>query len=70
MNIDEHFMRLQMNKGPTGPNALHCDVCDIPLTSLQHANQHNMGRKHKKYVRLSEKNLSSIFQQIWLRLYI
>ncbi|XP_031622680.1 zinc finger protein 346-like [Contarinia nasturtii] len=34
-------------KGPTGPNALHCDVCDLALTSLQHAKQHNMGRKHK-----------------------
>lgn len=34
--------------GPTGPNALHCDVCDIPLTSLQHANQHYMGKKHRQ----------------------
>lgn len=39
----------QIQKGPVGPNALHCDVCDIALTSLQHAKQHNMGRKHKKY---------------------
>lgn len=34
--------------GPTGPNALHCDVCDISLTSLQHANQHYSGKKHRQ----------------------
>ncbi|XP_059622479.1 zinc finger matrin-type protein 3-like [Phlebotomus argentipes] len=39
--------RQKANKeGPVGPNAFHCDVCDIPLTSLQHARTHYTGRKH------------------------
>lgn len=43
------FFFNQLNKdGPKGPNALHCDVCDLALTSLQHAKQHNMGKRHKK----------------------
>lgn len=29
-----------------GPNAYHCDVCDLALTSVQHAQQHYSGRKH------------------------
>ncbi|XP_063695494.1 zinc finger protein 385C-like isoform X2 [Culicoides brevitarsis] len=33
--------------GPKGPNALFCDICQIALTSIQHANQHYMGKKHR-----------------------
>ncbi|KAH8295905.1 hypothetical protein KR044_001618 [Drosophila immigrans] len=31
----------------TGPNAYHCELCDLPLTSLTHARQHYAGRKHQ-----------------------
>lgn len=34
--------------GPTGPHAMHCDICDISLTSIQHANQHYSGKKHRQ----------------------
>jgi len=34
-------------QGPTGPNAFHCDLCDLDLTSSMHARQHYLGRKHK-----------------------
>lgn len=33
--------------GPVGPNAFHCDLCDLKLTSLTHAQQHFAGRKHQ-----------------------
>lgn len=46
--INSKLKKMQVDKGPTGPNALHCDVCDLPLTSIQHAKQHYMGRKHNK----------------------
>lgn len=49
-DLNSISMVIQINRGPTGKNALHCDVCDLALTSLQHAKQHNMGKKHKKYV--------------------
>ncbi|XP_055708818.1 zinc finger matrin-type protein 3-like [Phlebotomus papatasi] len=40
--------RQKANKeGPVGPNAFHCEVCDIPLTSLAHARTHYTGRKHQ-----------------------
>ncbi|XP_034489566.1 zinc finger RNA-binding protein [Drosophila innubila] len=35
-----------LKQGPTGPNAFHCDVCDLALTSSTHARQHYNGRKH------------------------
>lgn len=38
---------MQLLEGPAGPNAFHCDVCDLALTSLQHANQHYMGKRHR-----------------------
>ncbi|XP_017066427.1 zinc finger matrin-type protein 3 [Drosophila eugracilis] len=34
-------------KGPTGPSAFHCDLCDLDLNSSKHARQHYLGRKHK-----------------------
>ncbi|XP_017057715.1 zinc finger protein 346 [Drosophila ficusphila] len=34
-------------QGPIGPNAFHCDLCDLDLTSSMHARQHYLGRKHK-----------------------
>jgi Zinc-finger of C2H2 type len=34
-------------EGPTGPDAFHCKVCDLKLTSVPHANQHYMGKKHR-----------------------
>lgn len=35
-----------IKQGPTGPNAFHCDLCDLALTSATHARQHYNGRKH------------------------
>lgn len=34
-------------EGPKGPNAFFCEHCQIPLTSVQHANQHYMGKRHR-----------------------
>lgn len=39
--------RVAVLDGPCGPNALHCSLCDLSLTSLLHAKQHYMGKKHK-----------------------
>lgn len=39
--------REKPKEGPVGPNAFHCSVCDLALTSLQHANQHYMGKRHR-----------------------
>ncbi|KAH8245493.1 hypothetical protein KR032_010895 [Drosophila birchii] len=36
-----------LKQGPSGPNAFHCDLCDLDLTSATHARQHYQGRKHK-----------------------
>ncbi|XP_055533396.1 uncharacterized protein LOC129723292 [Wyeomyia smithii] len=36
---------------PVGPNSLHCEACDLPLTSIQHANQHYTGKRHQMVVR-------------------
>nr|NP_612032.1 uncharacterized protein Dmel_CG1231 [Drosophila melanogaster]AAF47381.1 uncharacterized protein Dmel_CG1231 [Drosophila melanogaster] len=35
-------------QGPTGPNAFHCELCNLDLTSSMHARQHYLGRKHKR----------------------
>ncbi|KAH8386393.1 hypothetical protein KR093_000215 [Drosophila rubida] len=37
----------QQPQGITGPNAYHCELCDLALTSLTHARQHYAGRKHQ-----------------------
>ncbi|XP_037040074.1 zinc finger matrin-type protein 3-like [Bradysia coprophila] len=39
--------RQKVAEGPSGPNAFHCELCDLPLTSLQHANQHYSGKRHR-----------------------
>ncbi|XP_062138585.1 zinc finger matrin-type protein 3 [Drosophila sulfurigaster albostrigata] len=39
--------RMVKQHGTTGPNAYHCELCDLPLTSLTHARQHYAGRKHQ-----------------------
>lgn len=36
---------------PVGPNSLRCEACDLPLTSIQHANQHYTGKRHQMVVR-------------------
>ncbi|XP_067636721.1 zinc finger protein 346-like [Eurosta solidaginis] len=36
-----------IKEGHVGPNAYHCDVCDLHFGSLAHASQHFAGRKHK-----------------------
>ncbi|KAH8342993.1 hypothetical protein KR059_003071 [Drosophila kikkawai] len=36
-----------LKRSPTGPNAFHCDLCDLDLNSAAHASQHYSGRKHK-----------------------
>lgn len=36
-----------VKEGPTGPNAFHCTLCDLALTSKTHARQHYSGRKHQ-----------------------
>ncbi|XP_062555868.1 zinc finger protein 385B-like [Armigeres subalbatus] len=35
---------------PIGPNSLRCEACDLPLTSIQHANQHYTGKRHRMVV--------------------
>lgn len=35
---------------PLGPNSLRCEACDLPLTSIQHANQHYTGKRHRMVV--------------------
>ncbi|KAJ6645886.1 Zinc finger matrin-type protein 3 [Pseudolycoriella hygida] len=42
--------REKLVEGPSGPNAFHCEQCDLPLTSLQHANQHYSGKRHRMAV--------------------
>lgn len=37
-----------LREGPTGPNAMHCEMCDLALTSIQHAKQHYQGKKHRQ----------------------
>ncbi|KAL7745791.1 hypothetical protein ACLKA6_009986 [Drosophila palustris] len=44
-----------IKQGPTGPNAFHCDVCDLALTSATHARQHYNGRKHLLVVQKGSK---------------
>lgn len=39
-------IKRMIKQGPTGPNAFHCEVCDLSLTSTTHARQHYNGRKH------------------------
>ncbi|XP_061394045.1 zinc finger matrin-type protein 3-like [Musca vetustissima] len=34
-------------QGPVGPNAFHCELCDLKLTSVTHAQQHFAGKKHQ-----------------------
>lgn len=36
------------NDSPVGPNAFHCQVCDVALTSQSHAQQHYLGKKHQQ----------------------
>lgn len=36
-----------VKEGPTGPNAFHCTLCDLALTSKTHARQHYSGRRHQ-----------------------
>ncbi|XP_058460870.1 uncharacterized protein LOC131436263 [Malaya genurostris] len=36
---------------PVGPNSLRCEACDLPLTSIQHANQHYTGKRHQMVAR-------------------
>ncbi|XP_053680236.1 uncharacterized protein LOC128731162 [Anopheles nili] len=42
--------RLQPELAPdvnvVGKALYHCDACDLPLTSIQHANQHYTGKRH------------------------
>ncbi|XP_054730557.1 zinc finger matrin-type protein 3-like [Anastrepha obliqua] len=33
--------------GQSGPEAFHCEICDLKFGSLAHASQHYSGRKHK-----------------------
>lgn len=38
-----------VERGLFGRRNMRCDVCHLNFTSLQHAKQHLMGKKHKKY---------------------
>lgn len=40
--------RAAPSDSPVGPNAFHCTVCDVALTSQSHAQQHYMGKKHQQ----------------------
>ncbi|XP_064536896.1 zinc finger matrin-type protein 1 [Drosophila montana] len=44
-----------VKQGPTGPNAFHCNLCDLALTSMTHARQHYAGRKHQLVVQKRSK---------------
>lgn len=44
-----------VKEGPTGPNAFHCTLCDLALTSKTHARQHYSGRKHQLVVQRRSK---------------
>jgi len=35
-------------QAPVDPHDLYCSVCDLALTSQQHAQQHYMGRNHQR----------------------
>lgn len=37
-------------QGPAGPDAFYCEFCDLKLTSLTHAEQHNAGKRHRLVV--------------------
>lgn len=50
-NLSENMLRHLRTSGPAG---LHCDLCDLKLTSVIHARQHFYGRRH----RLVERNIS------------
>ncbi|XP_075156076.1 zinc finger matrin-type protein 1-like [Haematobia irritans] len=44
--LDAPQIRRYHRQGPAGPDAFHCDLCDLKLTSLTHAEQHYSGRRH------------------------
>ncbi|XP_037936776.1 zinc finger matrin-type protein 3-like [Teleopsis dalmanni] len=46
-NLEPPEVKRFYKRGPAGPEAFHCDACDLKLTSLTHANQHYAGRKHR-----------------------
>jgi hypothetical protein len=39
---------LSAKKARVDPRHLYCSVCDLALTSVQHAQQHYMGRNHQR----------------------
>ncbi|XP_030379544.1 zinc finger matrin-type protein 3 isoform X2 [Scaptodrosophila lebanonensis] len=47
MGLPSPAIKRLVKVGATGPNAFHCELCDLSLTSLSHARQHYSGRKHK-----------------------
>ncbi|KAH8419414.1 hypothetical protein KR222_011285 [Zaprionus bogoriensis] len=50
-NLSEDMLRHLRSSGPA---VLHCDLCDLKLTSVIHARQHFYGRRH----RLVERHIS------------
>lgn len=43
-NLSENMLR---HLRTSGPAVLHCDLCDLKLTSVIHARQHFYGRRHR-----------------------
>ncbi|XP_017872381.1 PREDICTED: zinc finger protein 346 [Drosophila arizonae] len=55
MGLETPPIKRLVKQGPTGPNAFHCNLCDLPLTSMTHARQHYAGRKHQLVVQKRSK---------------
>lgn len=55
MGLQTPPIKRLVKQGPTGPNAFHCNLCDLPLTSMTHARQHYAGRKHQLVVQKRSK---------------
>ncbi|ALC49971.1 CG1231 [Drosophila busckii] len=47
MGLETPPIKRLLKEGPIGPNAFHCELCDLPLTSATHARQHYAGRRHQ-----------------------
>lgn len=47
MNSPNLFVEPVNKKAALGQSSLHCEICDLALTSTQNAKQHYLGRKHR-----------------------
>lgn len=49
-NVPDYQYEPPSKKDKVTSNALRCEICDLALTSIQHAKMHYEGRKHKRAV--------------------